>query len=193
MLHILDIRDAIESERYLQVHFDPVSESTMNTVDDGAVSSSSGAGRGGGAEEQGSIYTIPAPVLAPSMYAEPDAASFRVRGATYNTDKLKCSSAPSLFKLITIDLFEVPETTHNIASHPRNRVHLAAQRGDPTWVFLVNIMVPGPPYLSFVAYFEADKAVIDADTPFGRIARPFFYGNDDEFRNNRFKLIPKVR
>jgi hypothetical protein len=34
--------------------------------------------------------------------------------------------------------------------------------------------------------------VIDADTPFGRVARPFFYGNDNEFRNNRFKLIPKV-
>lgn len=34
--------------------------------------------------------------------------------------------------------------------------------------------------------------MIDADTPFGRVARPFFYGNDDEFRNNRFKLIPKV-
>ena len=30
------------------------------------------------------------------------------------------------------------------------------------------------------------------DTPFGRIARPFFDGNDDEFRNNRFKLIPKI-
>lgn len=34
--------------------------------------------------------------------------------------------------------------------------------------------------------------MIEADTPFGRIARPFFYGNDDEFRNNRFKLIPMV-
>jgi hypothetical protein len=34
--------------------------------------------------------------------------------------------------------------------------------------------------------------VIEADTPFGRIARPFFFGNDDEFRNNRFKLIPKI-
>jgi hypothetical protein len=53
-------------------------------------------------------------------------------------------------------------------------------------------MVPGPPFLSFVAYFQADKSKIDEDTPFGRVARPFFYGNDDEFRNNRFKLIPKV-
>jgi len=53
-------------------------------------------------------------------------------------------------------------------------------------------MVPGPPYLSFVAYLQGDKAAIDADTAFGRIARPFFNGNDDDFRNNRFKLIPRV-
>jgi hypothetical protein len=36
------------------------------------------------------------------------------------------------------------------------------------------------------------QALIEQDTPFGKVARPFFNGNDDEFRNNRFKLIPKV-
>jgi hypothetical protein len=36
------------------------------------------------------------------------------------------------------------------------------------------------------------QKLFEADTPFGRVAYPFFYGNDDEFRNNRFKLIPKV-
>jgi hypothetical protein len=40
-----------------------------------------------------------------------------------------------------------------------------------------------------VIYF---KEIIEQDTPFGRIAKRFFRGNDDEFRNNRFKLIPKV-
>eukprot|EP01034_Spumella_vulgaris_P035207 gene35207-43404_t len=52
------------------------------------------------------------------------------------------------------------------------------------------------PILASTMWREADsasfKALIEADTPFGRIARPFFNGNDDEFRNNRFKLIPKV-
>lgn len=103
------------------------------------------------------MATIPPPVLSPSMWTEPDASTFRVRGETYNTDKVKKNSAPSLFKLIAIDLFEVSEPTPNIASHPKNRVCLAHQRGDPTWVFVVNIMVPGPPYLSFVAYMEGDK------------------------------------
>jgi len=34
--------------------------------------------------------------------------------------------------------------------------------------------------------------LFEQDTPFGRVANPFFLGNDDEFRNNRFKLIPKI-
>jgi hypothetical protein len=185
MLQILDIRDAIEAERYLHVNFDPISSSAMTTID-------SVVGSGAAGEEAGTIGTVPAPVLPPSMYTESDPTAFRVRGGTYNTDKLKVPSAKSLFKLVAIDIFEVPEATHNIAANPRNRVHLAAERGDPTWVFLVNIMVPGPPFLSFVVYFAGDKALIDADTPFGRVARPFFYGNDDEFRNNRFKLIPRI-
>ena len=50
----------------------------------------------------------------------------------------------------------------------------------------------GPPYLSFVAYLEGDRKKFEEDTPFGRLARPFFNGNDDEYRNNRFKLIPKI-
>ena len=97
------------------------------------------------------------------------------------SDKLKVSSEKNLFKLVAVDLFEVPDTTQNIASNPKNRsadrssscacaslaslsvcmlydrVFQALQRGDTTWVFVMNIMVPGPPNLSFVAYWEADR------------------------------------
>lgn len=187
MLQILDLKDALESERFLQAHFDPVEPSTI-TVPTGGANSSPNAAEA----EVGTIATVPPPLLAKSMWTESDASTFKVRSATYNTDKVKCASAKSVFKLIGIDFYEVPEATHNISSHPKNRVYLANQRGDPAWVFVINIMVPGPPHLSFVIYFQGDKSVIDADTPFGRVARPFFYGNDDEFRNNRFKIIPKI-
>lgn len=30
-----------------------------------------------------------------------------------------------------------------------------SDRGEKSWVFVFNIMVPGPPFLSFVAYFLA--------------------------------------
>jgi hypothetical protein len=62
-----------------------------------------------------------------------------------------------MFKLLAIDIFETAEPTSHIAAHPKNRVSLAQQRGEKTWVFLVNIMVPGPPHYSFVVYLEGDK------------------------------------
>ena len=37
------------------------------------------------------------------------------------------------------------------------------------------------------------QAMFDEDTPFSRIAKSFFQGNDDQFRDSRFKLIPRVR
>lgn len=185
MLQVLDIRDALEGDRFVQYHFDPVAAPKLTMKPNPGDSS-------GGHAEGGTIATIPPPVLAPHMWTESDASTFRVRGGTYNADKVKVPSAPSLFKLVAIDLFEVPEATRNISAHPRNRVHMALQRSDPAWVFVVNIMVPGPPFLSFVAYFQGDPKLIDADTPFGRVARRFFNGNDDEERNNRFKLIPKI-
>eukprot|EP00596_Hydrurales_sp_CCMP1899_P010073 CAMPEP_0119044170 /NCGR_PEP_ID=MMETSP1177-20130426/29212_1 /TAXON_ID=2985 /ORGANISM="Ochromonas sp, Strain CCMP1899" /LENGTH=580 /DNA_ID=CAMNT_0007013793 /DNA_START=607 /DNA_END=2349 /DNA_ORIENTATION=+ len=182
MMHVLDIKDFVDMEGFVQVHFDPsnaqsiVSNSKTEQV----------------AQKVGTMATIPPPVLSPEYWADLDAASFRIRGQTYNQDRVKAASAPSLFKLIAIDVFDCPEPTFNIASHPNNRVHQAMQRGEKTWVFVVNILIPGPPHLSFVVYLEGDKAKIEEDTPFGRIAKPFFFGNDDNFRNNRFKLIPKI-
>jgi len=188
LLHVLDVRDSLDVERFLHVHFDPVFEA--QSASSSAAGQSSATAAAG--ESEGSLATIPPPILSPSMWSTPDASTFKVRGGSYNQDKVKVSSAPNLFKLAAIDLFEVPDATRNIASHPNNRVYLANQRGEKFWAFVFNIMVPGPPFLSFVAYFIADKSKIYEETPFGKIARPFFDGNDDEFRNNRFKLIPKV-
>ena len=89
-----------------------------------------------------------------------DASTFRVRGKDYMASKVKTASAPALFKFIGIDLYETPEAHKNIASHPRNRVHQALQRGETSWVFVMNIMVPGTPYLNFVCYFLGDKVCI---------------------------------
>lgn len=196
LMHLIDIRDTIDAERFVQVHFDPTAEllpSATNhavaTANAAAAAAAAGTTENGGGNQ---LASIPPPLCNPLNWAEPDHGSFKVRGANYNKDKVKCSSAPYMFKLIAVDVFDVPEPTFNISSHPRNRVAMARARGEDFWVFVVNIMVPGPPFLSFVCYMEGDKKAIEADTPFGRIAKPFFFGSDDEFRNNRFKLIPKV-
>ena len=48
--------------------------------------------------------TIPPPILSTEYWSDIDASSFRIRGRTYNQDKVKAVSAPSIFKLIAIDV-----------------------------------------------------------------------------------------
>lgn len=103
------------------------------------------------------MATIPPIVLSPTMWMDSDATTFRVRAKDYMTTQKKCASAPALFKLIGIDLFETPEASKNMGAHPKNRVSLAQQRGDKDWIFILNIMVPGTPYLNFVMYYLGDK------------------------------------
>ena len=52
----------------------------------------------------GTMATIPPPILSPESWSDIDASTFRIRGRTYNQDKVKAASAPSIFKLIAIDV-----------------------------------------------------------------------------------------
>jgi hypothetical protein len=106
------------------------------------------------------LGTIVSSTLPLNQWGYSDASSFRVRGPTYLQDKVKTPSLPSLFKLEAIDIFETPDVTHNIAANPKNRVALAQQRGEKFWSFVFNIMIPGPPFYSFVVYFSGDKVFV---------------------------------
>ncbi len=54
-------------------------------------------------------------------------------------------------------------------------------------------MVPGPPYLCLVLYFRGDRdLIISGESPFSKLAKQFFDGSDDVYRNNRFKVVPRV-
>jgi hypothetical protein len=52
----------------------------------------------------GTMGTVPASILSAEYWSDIDASSFRIRGRTYNQDKVKAASAPSIFKLIAIDV-----------------------------------------------------------------------------------------
>ena len=122
--------------------------------DDGTEGSEGGAA----SPVEGSMATIPAEALLDRKYwCESDSSTFKLRGLTYNKDKVKVSSDKPVFKLIAADFFQTTEAVFNICSHPRNRVRLAKERGENTWVFAINIMVPGPPFYCFVDYMEGDK------------------------------------
>ena len=138
-----------------------------------------------------------------SQWAEPDSDSFAVRGKTYIRDKRKVRAGNSLFKLMTIDLIEVDKPIlSGICSMPNERIQLALnreKRGDeglPPFVFAVNIIVPGPPHFHLIIYFKVDKSQLDLihneGTPSSILANKFFFGDDDVFRDQTFKLIPRI-
>ena len=102
-------------------------------------------------------------------------------------------SGPPQFDLVAVDLWRVDQPIPNVAAQPTNRVQRALGHGDRTWVFVLQIQIPGPPHFAFAAYYvPRDPTCLAADSPFGRVAQPFFFGPDDDFRDSRFKLIPKV-
>ncbi len=148
----------------------------------------------GTSEDISDVESLDAFSLPREQWAEPDATAFMVRSKSYVTDKKKQPSAPALFKLIAVDMCEVPtDKTRNIAAHPRNRVAKMREKNDHRFVFVFSFLIPGPPFLAYTAYWEVDRRLIETDkTAFGRVARPFFFGDSDEFRNERFKFLPKV-
>lgn len=92
--------------------------------------------------------------------------------------------------------------------HPKERVQLALQREQealasgntsslecPPFVFVVNIALPGPPNYHMVFYYAVDDmSLIDGSdgTPSSKLCQEFFFGKDDTFQDNTFKLIPQI-
>jgi hypothetical protein len=90
----------------------------------------------------------------PEYWADLDAASFRIRGQTYNQDRVKTASAPSLFKLIAIDVFDCPEPTFNIASHPNNRLFIARLFSLSFIIFMLTLLLMFLVGLHFCVRFD---------------------------------------
>jgi len=154
------------------------------------------------------IMRLPSPMIN-QWWAEPDANSFRVRGKNYKVDSKKVNAGSSLFRLLATDIVEtdVPIMT-GMCLHPKERVQLALQREAeakskgvpsptemPPFVFAVNIALPGPPNYHMLFYYAVDDmSLIDGSdgTPSSKLCQEFFFGKDDTFRDNTFKLIPQI-
>ena len=137
-------------------------------------------------------------------WMEPDSNSFRVRGRNYLKDKHKINAGSSLFRLFAADIVEVDTPIMGgMCPHPKERVQLALERERvakaqglpsdmPPYVFVVNIVMP--PYHMVFYYAVDDMSKIDGTdgTPASKLCKEFFFGDDDEFRHNTFKLIPCI-
>jgi len=152
-------------------------------------------------------FSMVPPPLSHDHWAEPDSNSFRVRGATYLTDREKINAGPSVGRLVAADVVIVDEPLFTgFSKHPTERIQLGLKReerlrakgmkGDmPPYIFVVNVSLPGPPFYHGVYYFAIDDmSQIDGSdgTPTSKLCKEFFFGDSDEFRDKTFKMIPQI-
>jgi hypothetical protein len=225
LLQVLDIRDAIERDQFIDVGQDlQLDAPSVPKELRGSKNDRMGTTPNGGAPNYDSRFanrercdsisfdtlsgleTHP-PALTKEAWAEPDANSFRVRGATYKKDKIKINAGASVGKLVAVDLVLVDEPIYKgMAAHPTERIQRALQRERklkelgkesdmPPFLFVVNIIVPGPPFYHLVCYYAIDDmSTIDGSdgTPCSNLCKKFLFGESDDFRDKTFKLIPQI-
>jgi len=97
-----------------------------------------------------SICNTPAPID-PKGWSSMPGSTFAVRGSSYVTDSVKVASAPSLFRLLAVDIVratsQLPQ--NSVCLHPEERVQRALAReasgeeGEAVpFVFVVNLCMP---------------------------------------------------
>lgn len=83
-----------------------------------------------------------------------------------------------------------------MCAHPNERVQKwlkSDSKEMPPFVFAVNIFVP--PNHHWISYYAVPSLDIltDTSTTFGALAKPFFFGDCDKYRDDTFKLIPRIK
>jgi len=149
-------------------------------------------------------FRLNPPPLRSKAFAEPSAENYHVRSKDYMTSRIKEPSKKSAFQLITVDLIntETPLLT-GMCAKPGERIQLALERERktgiremPEFVFAVNLCIPGDKIYHAVFYYGIDKPTLDeiktGRTAFGRMMKKFLFGDSDDFRNETFKLIPRI-
>jgi hypothetical protein len=148
-----------------------------------------------------SFRTEPPP-LRLNAWAEPAAETFVVRGKHYTQDKKKYPSKKSAFTLLTVDMVHSDRPIcQGLCAHPNERFQQACKRERetgitelPPFLFAVNLCIPGTKNYHQVSYFGIPNMdeIERGTTPFGRLMQKFIFGDSNQFRNDTFKLIPRI-
>lgn len=126
----------------------------------------------------------------------PSVDPYQVRGKTYADDGIKISSGDYMFDLFAVDLFEVKEPLDHVALRPNSVAQnfLKKQNENPNdakFLFIVHFKVPGSTLYAFTCYFSSKPGVLSEESEFAHLFQDFVDA-DDEFRDSRFKIIPRV-
>ena len=123
---------------------------------------------------------------------------YQVRGKTYADDGVKIPSGDYMFDLFAVDLFEVNEPHDHVAIRPNGvaqhflkKQQQNANPSDSKFLFIVHFKVPGSTLYAFSLYFSSKPGVLNEDNEFSHLFQDYVDA-DDEFRDSRFKIIPRV-
>lgn len=132
-----------------------------------------------------------------NCWEEPASEEFKVRGKHYLTDGKKVSSVQSGYMLLGIDLL-LSSTPHtHLSARPNGFVQRfrksreGAGKDPAPFVLVFHFLLP---WGSFLAYFcprHGEPSPYIGDDVFDNGMRRLLEDEDDEFRNNRIKIIPK--
>ena len=149
--------------------------------------------------EDGIVKNVPRLpcTTAPERFLEPDASKYSIRGPTYLEDRIKVRAEPAIFRLVASDIFsfEDPSECRHIAA--RSRICMAANAAvgperESTFTFVAVIIPPTSKNLAIAMHYQPLYPTWREDHPrFNELFQKFLDG-DDDYRNQRFKLIPDL-
>ena len=222
LLQLLEIRDAIDVDRFVPNHVLAESQQILN-AQSGITRTDSVEGTErhddyanydfayaayelGVSRTRSGLSTTPPP-LELAKWAAPNPSSYRIRGKFYKEDGRKFNAGPSIGRLVAVDVVAVDKPLYGgLTTHPTERVQLALEREAnlkakgmesdmPPFIFVVSIVLPGPPvYQAGFYYAVDDMSTIDGTdgSPSSMLCKEFLFGDSDEFRDRTFKLIPQI-
>ncbi|XP_010247449.1 PREDICTED: protein ENHANCED DISEASE RESISTANCE 2-like [Nelumbo nucifera] len=125
-------------------------------------------------------------------WASPPGDLFSLRSKNFFTKRQKCPSGDWLLKPAGVDWLRSLAKLDNVLARSDNRIANALRKSQTlgnslkTFLFAVNLQVPGREHHSAVFYFAADEPI-----PVGSLFYRFIHG-DDAFRNQRFKIVNRI-
>jgi hypothetical protein len=201
VLALTGLRDVMEARKYVcpnvPEEFAAALAASTEEQANAAAQEGDNAGAAGAAEAAASLLEEWPSNVPRAMWAEPDGGAMMVRGPDYLTDRRKIPSQSPSFRLVGVDLFQSSESIEHIASRPDNTVQRELRRHEEQgtempFTFVINFVVPGNPRINMVLYYQAPHpSVLTDGSPSAELMADFLEGSD-EFRNERFKLIPCI-
>ncbi|OWZ16752.1 hypothetical protein PHMEG_0009405 [Phytophthora megakarya] len=137
--------------------------------------------------------------LPTKFWSEPCATGILVRGPQYLSSKTKVPSARQACRLVNVELYKSNDAIKHIGVSSfvgddfdgPEATNPAVE--DRPFLFIINFILPGPPYHSLVLYFTPeDPSELKKNSVFADLCHEVLHGPNDEFRSQRIKLIPRV-